>query len=270
MGSSKKVSEPSAPNVPTLDQSLQSFLNYYPQMVSADIAQSPRLAQAQMDLINQFGAPTGMAIREANELINPELAKLQKDLIGQVTQGITGNLPDILKDQFLSDLRANVGTNVGSEMGGTEIAKQLFNLGEERRQSFMNPALSLFSQLPTTTAYTPQVASTATSGFTPSTAMGYNQNYANTLSNLYNTQMQFYQNQPGDIWSQMMGGLAGSATGALGSSIGSGIGGMIFPGVGNVVGGALGNFAGGALGSSVNKATRMNAINNSNQFNWMV
>lgn len=222
MGDNNKQELPQAPETQSYSEVLQDFIANRPELTQSDIQASQSLSQAQLDLIKQFAAPTGLALRSAQEEINPELAKLQKDLVGQVTQGLTGELPDILKDQYLSDIRANLGTNVGSPIGATALARELFGLGESRRQSFINPALSLLGKYTTPQATIPGIDTTGTTT-SPSTALSYASQQANQLANIYGTQASLYANQPSDPFSQILGTFTGAATGALGTSAGAGI-----------------------------------------------
>jgi hypothetical protein len=214
---SKKSSTPEAPKVPTYDEQMQSYINSIPQ-----------LAEAQLQAIQQYGGQTALAQQQAYEQVSPYQAALPEDLAKMASEGMTGDLPPELQEQYLSNIRANLGTNAGSQIGATALAREMFNAGEQRRGQYQNLALSLAGRTP---VFQSQGYDTFMS---PSSSLTAQQNLTTQAMNLYKTNL---TNQPeqSNPWG---GALSGAATGAkAGSAFGPW--GTVIGGVG---GGAMGYF----------------------------
>jgi hypothetical protein len=202
MGSSKSKT-PEAPKVPT-----------YQEQMDAYIASVPQLAEAQLKAIQQYGGQTALAQQQAFEQVSPEQAAIPEELAAIARQGMTGDIPQELKDQYLSNIRANLGTNAGSQIGATALAREMYNVGEQRRGQYQNLALSLAGRTP---MFQSQQYDTSLSA---ANSLNAQNNLLGQSMQLYNTQATMAQNQV-DPWGSIVGSFAGGLGGGLGSSLGS-------------------------------------------------
>lgn len=141
-----------------------------------------------------------------------------------------GGVPEWQRQQYRSDLNANLGTNVGSPIAADYMSRGLLQQQQDWQRYYQNLGLSITGRQPIYTANTPQTTN-QTAGFTPQGVMSYNQQGYNTAAGLY-------ANQP----TNSFGGL-GAGIGALG-------GGLIGTSMGNPFAGAMiGSSFGGGFGS---------------------
>ena len=194
MGGAAAPQAPQAPQMATQRNAIQDFVNDRPLLFASDQQFQAREAQQQMDLINQFAAPMGQATRRANEAVNPETTGMQATMFDQINQGLTGEIDPIEKAMFESNMRANMGTNVGSEMGGTAMARELFGLGQQKQHTAQNQALSFIGRTPVNQAQNPNVTSSF-GQFTPGQSLNFASQNNSNLANIFGTQANIFGTQ---------------------------------------------------------------------------
>lgn len=208
---------PPVPAAPSIGSSIQEFVQAQPQLFALQQQQAPLEVQQQLDLLQQFGPQFGQAIKSAQEQLNPETSALQEQLAGQAREGIESGLSEAREAQLSSDIRANLGTNVGSEIGAFEFGRQLDLARESEKDRFRNLGLTLAGRQqlaqPSAGSFTNQAGS-----FTPGQALSFNQGVFGTQGNIFGSQSQFAANQArtqaqfgGSQFGQIAGSLAGSA-----------------------------------------------------------
>jgi len=235
MGSSKS-STPEAPKVPTYQEQISSYIDSVPQ-----------LAEAQLKAIQQYGGQTALAQQQAYASVSPNQAALPEELAGIARQGMTGDLPPELQEQYLSNIRANLGSNAGSQIGATALAREMYNVGESRRNNYMNIAAQLAGRTPTFEA---QKYDTSLSAGNSLTAQ---QNLTSQAMNLYNSQMTANANQEAPWYSTLLGSFGGS----LVSGVGSDVANMVVPGLGTASR-ALGKMMLPGIGSNASTGSNKN------------
>ena len=227
-GSSSQPQAPAAPQQVTQRDAIQDFITNRGDLFASDQQWQGKEAQQQMDLVNEFAAPMGQAMRTANEAVNPEITGLQSSLFGDIEQGLTGEIDPIEKAMFESNLRANIGSNVGSEMGGTAMARELFGLGQQKKHTAQNQALSFIGRQPVNQAQNPNVTSSF-GQYTPGQSLNYASQQNSNLANIFGTQAGMFNNQNTNLTTQrgqtmdMFGNIVGGV-GALGGGLAGGIG----------------------------------------------
>lgn len=201
MGSSG-YQTPTPPTAPTATSSLQEYINLSPQLLATEKEYQPQYAQLQQQIQNQ---------------LYPQTSALQEQLAGQAQAGMTSALPDWMKQEYLNNMRAQLGENVKSTIGADVMSTGLMGLGQNWQQYYQNMALSLAGRQPLAQ---PQAL---TSGFTPQSIMGMNTSNYGTQANLYGNQLQNYWNQQNysPPWANALGSMGGSLMGGIGGGLGT-------------------------------------------------
>ena len=106
----------------------------------------------------------------------PVTSGLGEQLAAQAQQGMQESMqtgvPDYMRNQYLDELRANLGTNVGSPIGAEYTSRNMLNQAQGYRNYYQNMA----QQLSGRTQLFPQQTLDMLSSFTPETALGYASN----------------------------------------------------------------------------------------------
>ena len=205
-------------------QQMELQKEYAPQMLQqqyeAQLQYAPELAQAQYDISKQ---------------LYPETVGLQENMAKQASEGMQSGVPSWMRDQYQSDLRANIGTNAGSGIGADYTSRGLLEQQQNWQQYYQNLGLSLTGRQPLTqpsTVNTPTVnqpqynmpqyqGTNWTSSFTPNTTWGNMNtgygNYSNAYSSMYGANAQL-AGQGDPMMNALMGGLGTGAGMMLGKS----------------------------------------------------
>jgi len=230
--SSKKSKTPEAPRIPTFEE-----------QTAQNIAASKQFAESELSNLRQFGLPMAQEQRRIQEEIAPNLSGLSEALAGQARTGIDEGLTDLQREEFLSNIRANLGTNAGSQIGATALARNLFSAEEGQKDKFRNLALSLSGRQPLIQPQSFDSGFGAGQGFSAQNAL------LGQRQNLFNTQLSAQQPS---VLGQIGGQLGGSIVGTLGAGIGN----AILPGIGGIIGGALGQAAIGGDNLNLGRGVR--------------
>lgn len=210
---------PAAPAVPQYEpeKDYKAYIKFAPQVAQAQIGIAPQFAASELDLINRYGPSISQALQRSEASVYPYSAGLQEQLAKLANQGMSGGLPKELRDLYREQLRAELGPNVGSPIGGDYISRGLIQGGEDYNRYYQNLGASLAGRIPITAPGGPQARYTP-EGLTPnqglaSGASAYG-SYVSALANVYSSQVAGSQKGGGGglgaaigLGSQIFGGL---------------------------------------------------------------
>lgn len=227
-GGSPKISSPQPPQQPSTKESIDAWVESMPRIFAEQQRQAPLEAQQQVELAQQYAGPLAEAFKTAQEAMYPTETALSKSLGQQAESGMKEGLPQWMRDQYQSDIRANLGTNAGSGMGAEYTSRGLLSFENEYQNYYRNLAMSLTGRQPVATAQMPSYSNYA-STFTPGSVMNYKAStyspYASAYASMYGTNAQYLPTSPLQNLSQQMG-YANSFMGGVGQ-MGSSIAGML-------------------------------------------
>lgn len=173
-----QITYPSAPAQPSTAEAISAWVQSMPQVFAEQQRQAPLEAAQQVQLAQQYAQPLALAYKTAQETLYPTTSALQENMATQATEGMNAtSMPSWMRDQYLSDFNANIGTNAGAPIGADYVSrgmqKQLF----EQQKYYRDLGLSLAGRQPLSQPTTPQTNNYA-STFTPSSVMSaQSQNY---------------------------------------------------------------------------------------------
>jgi hypothetical protein len=179
------------PQQPSTAEAVRAWVDAMPQVFETEMKYAPLQAQQEVNLAQQYAEPYGRAMKTAQEALYPGTSAIQEKLANQSLAGMEEGVPSWMRDQYLSDLRANMGANVGSGIAADYTSRGLLSLNEDWRRYNQNLGLSVTGRQPLTQATTPQTAQYS-QNFTPDQVMGYTANtygsYANTFGQIASSQ----------------------------------------------------------------------------------
>lgn len=218
-GGSTKVSMPSTPAAPSTAEAVTAWVNAMPQVYETQMKYAPLEAQQQVDLAKQFAQPLGEAYLEAQKAMYPEQYALQSELMTKAKEGMNSDVPDWMRQEYLSNLNANLGTNIGSPIAADYASRGLMQQKQDWQNYYQNMAMSLAGSQPVFNATSP-TSTNYMSNFTPTSNMSYMGNnygnYANAYTSMYNTNAQRaaagnpYMNALAGVGGTVLGGWAGN------------------------------------------------------------
>ena len=211
-------SQPSAPTpqAPTPQDSVNAWVSALPAIYQAQAQYAPQEAQQQVQIAQQTDLPLAQAQYQAQQALYPQTTALQENLATAANQGMNSQIPSWMKQQYQSDMNAQLGNNAASGIGADYASRGLMQQQQNWNQYYQNLGLSVAGRQPLAS---PQSAgySNFMSGFTPGGVMqGQNQNYG-TAANIYGTQANYQSQQ-----NAAMMNLIGAGIGAVGSAVGAG------------------------------------------------
>jgi hypothetical protein len=154
-GAKGEVSFPSAPAQPTAAESASQWADAMPKIYETQQKYAPLQAQMEIDLATKFAEPYGRAMKSAQEALYPGTSAIQEKLAYQATEGMSSGMPMWAKDQYLNELRANLGSNVGSGIAADYTSRGVMQMGEEWKRYNQNLGLSVTGRQPLAMAGTP-------------------------------------------------------------------------------------------------------------------
>lgn len=180
-GTTTEVIYPQATPQPTTAEAMKAYVDSLPALYEAQMKYAPLEAQQQIQLAQQYAIPYAQAYQQAQEVLYPGTSKMQEDLVAQAKAGMTAQVPQSMKDQYRSDLLAQLGTNAASGVGADYVSRGLLNQQQEYNQYYQNLGLSLAGRQPLTQAAAP--ATTNYMGnYSPSQGLQYTANTYGTYS----------------------------------------------------------------------------------------
>jgi len=218
MGTS--ISQPETPQAPTAAENMQDWIQNYPAMFALQKEYAPQEAQQQVELAQQYATPLGEAYAAANKAMYPETAGLQEQLATQASQGMESSVPEWQKAQYLSDMNANLGTNVGSGIGADYVSRGMMQQQQDWGNYYRDLGLSVAGRQPLAQGQAPSYSNYA-STYTPGQVAGNNaqnySSYSNAYANMYGTNANFTSNmfgnylKAGQMGAGAIGGMMSSA-----------------------------------------------------------
>lgn len=184
MGSTS-IQQPTPPAAPSVQDSAQAYAQSLPTIYNAQLQYQPAFEQQNLDLIKQY-APQYKAVQDA---LYPELGQLDTSLTKQAAEGISGDLPDYMKQKYQDQFRAEIGDQNGSGIGADYVSRNMLAAGQQYQQYNQNLALTLTGRQPLYQANQMQPAYNATQNYNYGTTSGFQSsgygNYSNAYSNMY-------------------------------------------------------------------------------------
>jgi len=166
---------PTPAPAPTTAESIDAWLKSAPAVFAEQQRQAPLEAQQAMDLYSKYALPIAQADYAANEALYPQTARLQENMAGAATTGMNATeMPDWMRKSYMSDMNANLGTNVGSPIGADYVSRGMQNQLFEQQKYYRDLGLSLAGRQPLSQATQPATTNYA-AGFTPQSVMNQNQ-----------------------------------------------------------------------------------------------
>ena len=159
-----QIYTPQAPTPPSYQSTIEDYVKSLPALYEAQMKYAPLEAQQQLSLLQQYGGQMAKSYKDIQEVLYPGAAGLQEQLAGLVKQNISGGVPDALKDQYQSNLKAQLGENAMSGIGADYVSRGLIDQQQQYNQYYQQLGLSLAGLQPTFSgqmpAYTSQLAQT--------------------------------------------------------------------------------------------------------------
>jgi len=179
-GGGTTIYTPSPAPQPSSAEAIQAWIEGMPQVYQTQMQYAPLQAAQQVQLAQQYALPMGQAQQAAMEAMYPGTAALQETMSNQALQGMTATqMPDWMRQQYTSDINANLGTNIGSGIGAEYLSRNMQQQLYNQQSGYRDLGLSLSNRQPLAQATMPQTADYM-GGYTPGSTMGYMaQNYGN-------------------------------------------------------------------------------------------
>jgi hypothetical protein len=180
-GTTTEVVYPEVTAQPTTAEAMKAYVDSLPALYEAQLKYAPLEAEQQIKLAQQYAVPYAEAQKQAQEALYPGTSALQEKLAKQANEGMTGKVPDSARQQYRSDLLAQLGTNAMSGVGADYVSRGLMNQQQEYNQYYQNLGLSLAGRQPLTQATTPTTTNYMGS-YTPSQGLSYSANTYGTYA----------------------------------------------------------------------------------------
>jgi hypothetical protein len=213
MGSTK-VETPTPPAAPSTTSSVQDWIQNYPAVFNLQQQYAPQEAAQQVALAQQYAAPMGNALRLAQEQMYPNETALSNSLTQQAQEGMSSDVPEWMKQEYLSNMNAQLGTNAGSPIGADYMSRGLMQQKQDWQRYYQNMGMSIAGKQPVYQAGQPQTTN-QTSTFTPASVMGSNNqnygNYSNAYTSMYGANAQTASQ--GNPWMNAGAGIVGQGLG---------------------------------------------------------
>ena len=198
-----------APQAPTMEGTAQDWAKALPTIQAQQLKYAPLEAQQQIELAQRYAQPYGEALKTAQDALYPGETKLREGLLTQAQEGMSGDMPQWMKDSYTDTFNANLGTNVGSPIGADYMSRGMLQQQQNWQDQYRNLGQSLIGTQPTFNAQAP-----ATSNYMQGYQPGQGLNFAQQG---YGTQSANWQQQQQAPY-QMMSGI-GNMMGGFGSMI---------------------------------------------------
>lgn len=176
-GTTTQIIQPTPPPQPSTADGIRQYVESLPALFEAQMQYAPQEAQQQVDLAKQYAVPLAQAYQSAQDVLYPGTSSLQESLAKQASEGINAQVPSWMKDQYHSDLNAQLGTNVNSGAGADYVSRGLLQQQQQYQQYYQNLGLSLAGRQPLVNPATPNYTNQL-ANYTPGQGLGFtSQNY---------------------------------------------------------------------------------------------
>lgn len=195
---------------------MSDYVQNYPALFSLMKQYAPQEAQMNIDLANQYAEPYGQALKTAQEAMYPEETAMNKQLMGQISEGMSAQPPDWYQNKYSDYYKSILGENALSGSGADYYSTGMMEQTKNWQDYYRNLGLSVTGKQPVyqaqPTQYTNQL-----SNYTPQTVFGYNSsnygNYSNAYSNMYGANANVAAQ--GNPYFNAGAGIAGMGLGAM-------------------------------------------------------
>lgn len=171
-GTTTQIIQPTPPPQPSTADGIKAYVDSLPALYEAQLKYAPIEAQQQVDLAQQYAVPLAQAYQSAQEKLYPGTSSLQEGLVNTAKEGMTAGVPQGMKDQYRSDLLAQLGENAKSGIGADYVSRNLINQQQQYNQYYQNLGLSLAGRQPLVNPTTPSFTNQA-GNYTPGQGLQY-------------------------------------------------------------------------------------------------
>ena len=172
-GGSTTVVQSSPASAGSSKEAVEAWVQSLPQVYETQLKYAPQEAAQTLQMAQQYAAPLGLAMRQANEALYPGTAALQESLVGQANEQMNmQQLPAWQRRQYEDQFRAQLGSNVSAPIGADYLSRGMQQQLYNQRQQGQNLALALSGRQPLASGSIPSTTNFA-SGFTPGNVMNY-------------------------------------------------------------------------------------------------
>jgi len=211
---------------------MADYVQNYPALFNLTQQYAPQEAQMQVNLANQYAGQLGEAYKKAQEAMYPTETQITNSLNNQIQEGMSSDVPDWMKQEYLSNMNAQLGTNAGSNIGADYVSRGLLQQKQDWQNYYRNLGLSVTGRQPIYSAQSPSYTNQL-QGYTPNSVLGYNSNIFGTQAGMYNTQYNAYAQNANQspAWMNVVGTIGGAVAGGLTGGVGLGLGSLIAGGI---------------------------------------
>ncbi|KYK25701.1 hypothetical protein AYK26_07735 [Euryarchaeota archaeon SM23-78] len=178
MGGSETIVQSSQPSMSSAE-AIREWVSSLPQVYETQMQYAPQEAAQQVQLAQQYALPMGQAMQQAMTGMYPETTALQEQLAQQAQAGMQAGVPDWMREQYLSNVRAQLGEQVGAGIGADYISRGLLQLNQDWQDYYRNLGLSVSGRQPLAQPTMPAY-SNYMQGYQPSNVLGYYGGYGTT------------------------------------------------------------------------------------------
>lgn len=144
------VIQPATPAPPSPGQSAAEYAAALPTILQAQLQYQPQFNEADYQSFAKLAPLYTSIADQISKQYYPETYGLQESLAKQASEGMTGEVPQALRQQYLSNLNAQLGTNVNAPVGADYVSRGLLDQAQQYRQYYQNLGLSLAGRQPLT------------------------------------------------------------------------------------------------------------------------
>ena len=152
------LSTPAPPPQPSTGDAIKEWVESMPQVYETQLEYAPKEAAQQVALAQEYAQPMAAAYKTAQETLYPETTALQEQMAGQAALGMSQGLTQPEKEQYRSDISANLGLNIGSPIGAEYMSRNMLMAQQKRQDYFRNIGLSLAGRQPMAQPQMPQTS----------------------------------------------------------------------------------------------------------------
>lgn len=143
-----QVIQPQTPQAPTAGQSAEEYAKALPSIYEAQLKYQPMFNQLELQQYQQLAPEYAAAYDQVNKQLYPYTSGLQEQLAKQAGEGMQAGVPDWMRQQYQSDLNAQLGTNVNAPIGGDYVSRGLLDQAQQYKNYYQNLALSVAGRQP--------------------------------------------------------------------------------------------------------------------------
>lgn len=173
-GTTTQIIQPTPPPAPSTAEAIQQYVASLPALYEAQMKYAPLEAQQQVSLAQQYAGPLAQAYKSAQDILYPGTSQLQEKLAAQAMSGVSAEVPGAMRDQYRSDLLAQLGSNAQSGIGADYVSRNLINQQQQYQQYYQNLGLSLAGRQPLVNPATPNYTNQL-GNYSPGQGLGYTQ-----------------------------------------------------------------------------------------------